>query len=85
MHKDQIFVFPLFAFSIHPQETGPTYELQRRVEGLTEKTMKVEEDLRAVKDEVGRVVGRMQEVEKDMKEIKDLLECLVKPKQELSD
>ena len=46
--------------------------------------MKVEEDLRAVRDEVGRVAGRMQEVEKDMKEIKSLLECLVKPKEELS-
>ena len=84
MHKDQPFI-PLSPPPVHPQETGPTYELQRRVEGLTEKTMKVEEDLRAVRDEVGRVAGRMQEVEKDMKEIKSLLECLVKPKEELSD
>lgn len=63
------------------QETGPTHELQVRVEGLSVKTVKVEEDVRMVRDEVGGVEGRLcerlQKVEKNLQEVKSLLEQLV--------
>ena len=66
------------------QERGPTHELQVRVEGLSVKTLKVEEDVRTVRDEVGGVEGRLGErlhsVEKHLLEVKSLLEQLTKSK-----
>ena len=63
------------------QETGPTHELQVKVEGLRVKTAKVEEDMKVVRGEVGGVEGRLgarlQEVEKCLREVKGILEQLV--------
>ena len=53
-----------------------------KVEGLGVKTVKVEEDVRVVREEVGgveRKLGdRLQAVEKSLSELKVLLEQLVK-------
>ena len=63
------------------QEKGPTHEVQLKVEGLGVKAVKVEEDVRAVREEVGGVEGRLgerlQAVEKSLSEVKSLLEQLV--------
>ena len=66
------------------QEKGPTHELHLKVEGLGVKAVKVEEDVRGVREEVGGVEGRLgdrlQAVEKSLSELKALLEQLVKSK-----
>ncbi|CAI8028560.1 Transient receptor potential cation channel subfamily A member 1 homolog [Geodia barretti] len=64
------------------KEKGPTHELQMKVEGLGVKTVKVDEDVRVMREEVGgveRKLGdRLQAVEKSLSELKVLLEQLVK-------
>ena len=66
------------------QETGPTHEPQVKAEGLRVKMVKVEEDVRAVRDEVGGVEGRLGDrllkVEQSLHEVKSLLEQLVASK-----
>ena len=66
------------------QETGPLHELQTRVEGVGVKTVKVEEDVRVVREEMGGLEGRLgerlQAVEKSLSDIKSLLEQLNKSK-----
>lgn len=68
-------------------EKGPMQELQQRVEGLSLKAVKVEEDVRSVKEDVGGVEGRigdrLQTLEKSLAEVKVLLEQLVKNKNEV--
>ena len=65
------------------QETGPTHEFQVKAEGLRVKMVKVE-DVRAVRDEVGGVEGRLGDrllkVEQSLHEVKILLEQLVASK-----
>ena len=66
------------------QEKGPTHELQVKVSELSVKTVKVEEDVRGVREEVGGCEGRLNEklqsVEKSVSEIKGLLEQLISTK-----
>ena len=66
------------------QEKGPLHRLQGRVESVGVKMVKVEEDVRVVREEVGGVEGRLgerlQEVEKSLCEVKTLLQQLVKSK-----
>ena len=66
------------------QETGPLHELQTRVEGVGVKTVKVEEDVRVVREEMGglewRLGERLQAVEKSLSNLKSLLEQLNKSK-----
>ena len=66
------------------QEKGPLHRLQGRVESVGVKMVKVEEDVRVVREEVGGVEGRLgerlQAVEKSLCEVKTLLQQLVKSK-----
>ena len=66
------------------QETGPTHELHVRAEGLRVKMVKVEEDVRVVRDEVGGMEGRLGDrllkVEQSLHEVKSLLEQFVASK-----
>ena len=66
------------------QEKGPLHRLQGRVESVGVKMMKVEEDVRVVREEVGGAEGRLgdrlQAVEKSLCEVKTLLQQLVKSK-----
>ena len=63
------------------QERGPTHELQVGVKGLRMKTLKVEEDVRAVRDEVeGRLGETLHSAEKHLCEVRSLLEQLTKSK-----
>ena len=66
------------------QEKGPLHRLQGRVESVGVKMVKVEEDVRVVREEVGGAEGRLgdrlQAVEKSLCEVKTLLQQLVKSK-----
>ena len=66
------------------QEKGPLHRLQGSVESVGVKMVKVEEDVRVVREEVGGVEGRLgdrlQAVEKSLCEVKTLLQQLVKSK-----
>ena len=66
------------------QEKGPLHRLQGRVESVGVKVVKVEEDVRVVREEVGgvewRLGDRLQAVEKSLCEVKTLLQQLVKSK-----